>query len=55
MKPLDKYLETLDELSSTLYDLPLPTAVKDDVAVMLEEITAKLEDQESLRSTEWDA
>lgn len=55
MKPLDQYLETLDELCSTLYDLPIPNAVKDDVAELLEQITAKLEDQESLRSTEWDA
>ena len=55
MKRLDQFLEQVDELASTLYDLPIPTAVKDDIAELLEEITAKLEDQESLRSTEWEA
>ncbi len=53
MKPLDKFLEDIDELATQVYDLPIPPQARDRVAELLEEVTAVLEDQDTLRSTEW--
>ena len=52
-KPLDKFLEEIDELATQVYDLPIPPQAQDRVASLIEEITSVLEDQDTLRSTEW--
>lgn len=54
MKPMDKFLEDVDDLATRVYDLPMPETARDRVAELLEEITAVLEDQDTLRSTDWD-
>ena len=54
MKSLDKFLEDVDDLANRVYDLPIPLKVKDRVAELIEKMTAELEDQADVRSTEWD-
>ena len=53
MKTLDKFLEDVDDLANRVYDLPVPVQAKDKVADLLEQVTYLLEEQATLRSTEW--
>ena len=54
MKPMDKFLEDIDDLAGRVYDLPMPEQSRDRVADLLEKIIEVLEDQDTLRSTDWD-
>jgi hypothetical protein len=53
MKSLDKFLEDVDDLSNRVYDLYIPEKTKDRIAALIEEVAYILEEQTTLRSTEW--
>jgi len=53
MRTLDKFLEDVDDLANRIYDLPVSDQAKDKVADLIEQITYLLEEQATLRSTEW--
>ena len=55
MRKLDQFTETVDDLSNEVYNLPIPEAIQDMVAERLTEIIDILENQSTLRSTEWEA
>ena len=55
MRRTDQFLEDIDDLANRVHDLPIPSQAQDRIAGLIEEITAILEDQDQLRSTDWEA
>lgn len=55
MRRTDQFLEDIDDLANRVHDLPIPVQAQDRIASLIEEITAVLEDQDQLRSTDWEA
>lgn len=53
MTKTEQFLEDVDDLANRVYDLPIPSKVKDRVAELIDEINHALEEQNTLRSTEW--
>lgn len=55
MRRVDQFLEDIDDLANRVHDLPIPVQAQDRIAGLIEEITNILEDQDQLRSTDWEA
>jgi hypothetical protein len=55
MRRIDQFLEDIDDLANRVHDLPVPAQAHDRIAALIEEITDILEDQDQLRSTDWEA
>jgi len=55
MRRTDQFLEDIDDLANRVHDLPVPVQAQDCVAALIEEIVDILEEQDQLRSTDWEA
>lgn len=55
MRQVNQFLEDIDDLANRVHDLPIPAQAQDRIATLIEEIADMLEDQDQLRSTDWEA
>ena len=51
----EQWLEDLDDLINRVPDLFLPNAVREQIMTRLEDLQEEVEQQMTLRSTEWEA
>jgi len=55
MRRTDQFLEDIDDLANRVHDLPVPVQAQERIAGLIEEIVDILEEQDQLRSTDWEA